>query len=172
MHSSLAGTRGGKDQVPILTGWRRELSPAVLVVPVVEVEKFLQQQRMKPKDQKAPARHVLQSISSTARSRLQLLPSSADASPAAAFFQKYRAPLHPRALRTSSHQAPAQRGASLWQPAKASPVGEHNQNCSKGCLDAKGCWSQRGRMAVAGEGDSCFRLSRLKANRGPPSQYC
>lgn len=33
---------------------------------------------------------------------------------------------HPRALGTSSHQAPAQRLAFLWQLPEASPVGKHN----------------------------------------------
>lgn len=96
MHSSLAATRGGKDRVPTLTGWRRELVPAVLVVvPVEKVAELLQQQYVKPKDQKPPERRVLQSISSSARPRQQLLPSGTDASPAAASFQKYQGTTHP-----------------------------------------------------------------------------
>lgn len=53
-HSSLAATRGGKDRVPTLTGWWRELVPAVLVVPVEKVAELLQQQFVKPEDQKPP----------------------------------------------------------------------------------------------------------------------
>lgn len=48
----------GRDQVPVLTRWWRELLPAVVVeVPVKEVAEFLQQQQqqqhVEPKDQKA-----------------------------------------------------------------------------------------------------------------------
>ena len=69
MRSSLADTRGGKDQVPILIGWQRQLVPAVLVVPAEEVAEFLQQQHVEPKDQKPLERCALQSISSATRPR-------------------------------------------------------------------------------------------------------
>lgn len=39
----------------IHTGWQREMVPAMLVVPVEEVEEFFQQQHVEPKEHKSLA---------------------------------------------------------------------------------------------------------------------